>query len=94
MQASRLHMKEKFLLSSTSGVLAFTDPFHDSSFCMYETDAVTHIESERFTRQKYETVNPVLVFCDMFPDRIEDFQNIAFEESDIAVAPFIKDLVN
>jgi len=80
-------------VSLSNSVLAFTDPFHDSSFCMYEPDRIVHVESERFTREKYETINPVLVFCDMFPDRIDRFHNIAFEESDIAVAPFIKELM-
>ena len=80
-------------LSRNSDVLAFTDPYHDSSFCMYGAGGVTHIESERFTRNKLETIDPVLVFCEMFPHQIESFRNIAFEESEIAVTPFVKKLV-
>ena len=51
-----------------------------------------HVEAERFTREKYETLNPILVFCSLFPDRIEDFRCVAVEESDIAVAPFLREL--
>jgi carbamoyltransferase len=74
-------------------VLAFNDPWHDSSFCFYGDDRVVHIESERFTRHKYEPVNPILVFCEMFPDRIDDFCCIVFEESPDAVTSFVKDLI-
>jgi hypothetical protein len=37
------------------------DPWHDSSFCFYGDEEIVHIESERFTRVKYEAFNPILI---------------------------------
>ena len=73
-------------------ILAFNDPWHDSSFCLYG-DQIVHIESERYTRVKYEPVNPILTFCELFPEKINDFGCIVFEESPNAVASFARHLI-
>ena len=80
-------------MSQSPRILAFNDPWHDSSFCFYGDDEVVHIESERFTRHKYEAVNPILVFCELFPGRISDFPIVVFEESPNAVTSFVKRLL-
>ena len=69
------------LISSlyTRPILAFNDPWHDSSFFFLEPSGPTHIESERFTRRKYECINPMVIFCELFEDRIEDFHDIAVQ---------------
>jgi hypothetical protein len=33
-------------------ILAFNDPWHDSSFCMFGEREVVHVESVRVTRRK------------------------------------------
>lgn len=75
------------------GVLAFNDPLHDSSFCIYSAETVTHVESERVTRRKYEFVNPILTFCALFPEAVEQFHHIAIEDSTYSVAPFLRRLL-
>jgi carbamoyltransferase len=76
-----------------SAVLAFNDPWHDSSFCIYRENEIVHVESERHTRRRFDYINPILTFCQMFPDRVEEFFHIAVEESPISVCPFFKKLV-
>jgi carbamoyltransferase len=58
-------------------ILAFNDPFHDTSFFLWEGDRATHIETERFSRRKVEYVNPMLVFCELYGARVTSFKNIA-----------------
>ena len=73
-------------------VLAFNDPWHDSSFCIYDANGVTHVEMERFTRRKFETENPIVGFCEQYPGRVQEFQFIAVEEGDF-LAPLIRRIV-
>ena len=73
-------------------MLGLSDPWHNSTFCIYDQDVITHVESERFTRHRYDFINPVLTFCEMLPERVQDFSNIAVEESPFAVCPFFKKL--
>jgi carbamoyltransferase len=70
-------------------VLAFNDPYHDSSFCLCDHDAIVHVELERFTRQKYEVENPIIGFCELYPEYIENIQFIAIEEGDF-LAPAVR----
>jgi len=70
-------------------ILAFNDPIHDSSFCMYRKTGITHVEIERFTRKKYETQNPVIGFCELYPDAVEEFPIIAVEEG-YFLAPLVR----
>jgi carbamoyltransferase len=48
------------------------------------------VESERFTRRRYEFINPILTFCELFPEKVEDFFCIAVEQATYAVCPFFK----
>lgn len=77
-------------MTNPPAVLAFNDPWHDSNFCIYDGDTVKHVESERFTRRRYEFVNPILTFCELFPERVEEFFCIAVEQATYAVCPFFK----
>ena len=70
-------------------ILAFNDPIHDSSFCMYQQTGITHVEIERFTRRKYETQNPVIGFCELCPDAVEEFPIVAIEEG-YFLAPLVR----
>lgn len=70
-------------------ILAFNDPIHDSSFCMYQRTGIVHVEIERLTRRKYETQNPIIGFCELYPDRVETFPIIAVEEG-YFLAPLIR----
>ena len=72
-------------------MLAFNDSYHDSSFCIYGPRDIVHIEVERFTRIKFDTSNPILVFCELFPDNCERFCEIAVSEGDL-VAPVLRRL--
>src|SRR5438477_7038061 len=69
-------------------ILAFNDPVHDSSFCMYEERGIVHIETERFSRMKYDTQNPIISFCELFPERVGRFPIIALEDGH-HVAPLV-----
>src|SRR5262249_24545931 len=90
---SGLSRNPQVMMTQSNRILAFNNPWHDSSFCFYGDNEIVHIESERFTRHKYDAVNPILIFCDLFPDKIEEFHYIVFEESPDAVASFVKRLV-
>src|ERR1044071_3195265 len=79
-------------MKRSPAVLAFSDPWHDSNFCIYDGDGVEHVESERFTRRRYEFLNPILTFCEVFPDRVEDFFRIAVELAGYAVCPFFQNV--
>lgn len=63
----------------TRPILAFNDPWHDSSFYFSQPLGQTHIESERFTRRKYECINPMVIFCELFEDRIGAFHDVAVQ---------------
>jgi carbamoyltransferase len=65
--------------SDTRPILAFNDPWHDSSFFFSQPQGSTHIESERFTRRKYECINPMVIFCELFEDRIGAFRDVAVQ---------------
>src|SRR5260221_11907853 len=63
-----------------SGILAFNDPGHGSSFCLYAPDEVVHVELERLSRVKYDSKNPIMDFCDLFVDTLSEFGLVAVEE--------------
>jgi predicted NodU family carbamoyl transferase len=71
-------------------VLGFNDPWHDSNFSIYGAGSITHVEVERHTRRKYESINPILAFCEMFPNDVESFFHVAFEETDFPLGSLIK----
>jgi carbamoyltransferase len=77
-------------MTHPSSILAFNDPWHDSSFCFFGADEVVHCEAERFTRRKYDTISPLLVFCDLYPERVEDFRVIAVEEGGSRLGALIR----
>src|SRR3954453_13784230 len=70
-------------------ILSFNDPYHDSSFCIYDTNGSTHVEMERFTRRKFETKNPIVGVCGQYPDRLNEFRFIAVEEGEF-IAPLLR----
>jgi carbamoyltransferase len=74
-------------------ILAFNDPYHDSSFCMYGHAGVVHVEMERFSRVKYETKNPIIGFCELYPELTDRFPCIAIEEGDF-LAPLVRRLLS
>jgi carbamoyltransferase len=74
-------------------ILAFNDPWHDSSFCMFGEREVVHVESERFTRRKYEQANPLLVFCDLYPEKVAEFSTIAIEEGGSSVSAIVQGVI-
>lgn len=78
--------------SQTQDVLSFNDSYHDASFCIYSPWSVTHVEVERFTRIKFDATNPVLAFCELFPEKCETFSEIAVVEGDL-VAPVLRRLI-
>lgn len=73
-------------------VLGLNDPWHDSSFCICSRTEITHIELERFTRFKYEQLNPVLGFVSLYPELIADVENFAIEEGEF-LAPYVRQLL-
>jgi carbamoyltransferase len=75
-----------------SGILAFNDPYHDSSFCVYSENELVHIEVERFTRVKFDSRNPLGAFCDLYIERLHEFDAVGVEEGD-HLAPFINRVV-
>jgi len=74
-------------------VLGLNDPWHDSSFCILSPDGMVHIELERFTRSKYEQLNPVLGFVSLYPELIDHIEGFAVEEGEF-LAPHIRQLMN
>ncbi len=56
---------------------------------MYQQTGITHVEIERFTRRKYETQNPVIGFCELCPDAVEEFPIVAIEEG-YFLAPLVR----
>lgn len=76
-----------------SFVLGLNDPWHDSSFCIHLPDRLTHIEMERFTRSKYEQLNPVLGFINLHPELILAIEAFAIEEGEF-LAPFVRQLLS
>lgn len=74
---------------SKDAIIAFNDPWHDSSFCIYDDAGVRHFELERFTRRKFEYLSPVHAFCELLPDLIEQFQVIGVQEGTF-LSPAIK----
>jgi carbamoyltransferase len=73
-------------------ILAFNDPYHDSSFCLHDGNGIVHVEMERFTRRKYETLNPIVGFCQLYPDSADRFRFIAIEEGDF-LAPLVRRII-
>jgi carbamoyltransferase len=56
---------------------------------MYEETGVVHLETERISRIKYDARNPILSFCESFPERIDRFPVIAIEDGHY-VAPLVR----
>ena len=75
-----------------SSILAFNDPWHDSSFCIFGSDSIIHVEVERFSRRKYEFVNPIHAFCTMYPQFVEAFQFIVVQEGTF-LAPALRKIL-
>lgn len=73
-------------------VLGLNDPWHDSSFCIDSPDGITHIELERFTRSKYEQLNPVLGLVSLYPELIGSIDAFAIEEGEF-LAPHVRQLL-
>jgi carbamoyltransferase len=73
-------------------VLAFNDPWHDSSFFFRDANGLVHVEAERFSRRKHEFVNPFLAFCSLYEDKVETFSHVAIHEGG-PVSRFMKQLV-
>jgi carbamoyltransferase len=78
--------------SKFGGILAFNDPYHDSSFCLYGPDEIRHVEIERLSRVKYDSQNPIAAFCDMYFDRLDNFPVVAIEEGEY-LAPAIRQIL-
>ncbi|MCB1380247.1 MAG: hypothetical protein KDK89_18045, partial [Alphaproteobacteria bacterium] len=76
----------------TRPILAFSDTFHDTSFFFGTFQGMVHGESERYSRRKYDYVNPMLVFCDLHRELIEEFQDIAIVTGG-PVAPYLRQLM-
>jgi len=72
-------------------VLAFNDPWHDSSFFFRDTNRIVHVEAERFSRRKHEFVNPILAFCSLFENDVEAFSHVAIHEGG-PVSSYMKQL--
>jgi carbamoyltransferase len=62
-----------------TGILAFNDPWHDSSFFLADGAGPLHIESERYSRRKYDYVNPMLAFAALFSERVTSFSDVAVQ---------------
>ncbi len=52
-----------------SDVIAFNDPYHDSSFCLLGASGPAHYEMERFTRRKLDRISPLLGALDVWGHR-------------------------
>ena len=74
-------------------ILAFNDPWHDSSFVLFDRGAAFHVESERFTRRKYEYLNPIIIFSELFPDKVESFFTVVVQTNG-ELAEYMARLVN
>src|SRR5690349_5137978 len=73
-------------------VLGLNDPWHDSNFCVYSRDGILHVEMERFTRSKYEQLNPIIGLAELYPNLIETIDIVAIEEGEF-LAPYVRALI-
>jgi carbamoyltransferase len=73
-------------------IVSFNDPYHDSSFCIFKNGEFTHVEVERLTRIKYDSINPIISFCERFPNEVDDFDVLVIEEADY-LAPLVRDVL-
>lgn len=69
-------------------ILSFNDPYHDSSFHFLIDGQERHVESERFTRRKYDGINPVVAFCEMHPELVDRFDHVGVS-TNFALAQFM-----
>jgi carbamoyltransferase len=76
----------------TYNILGLNDPWHDSSLCFLSPNDLRHFEMERFTRHKYEKMNPILGLCELFPNEISHITHIAVEYGEF-VFPLVNDLL-
>jgi carbamoyltransferase len=61
-------------------VIAAGDPWHDSAYAVHDGSRLRHVEVERFTRHKYEDVNPLLYGSLAEPDTFASAATFLFEE--------------
>jgi carbamoyltransferase len=61
-------------------ILALNDPWHDSAFFFQDHDGAVHVEVERFTRRKHDFVNPMLAFCELYPEKVRAFSRVVIHE--------------
>lgn len=76
-------------------LLAFNDPFHDSSYCWLDATGRQHIEFERFTRYKLDRLSPLLGAILLEPDwtaRMEAMQALGEVEGEF-LAPLFRRLI-
>ena len=72
------------LLSSSQSlefpIIAFGDPWHDSAYVVVDKGELRHVEVERYTRSKYEQINPMIAAWMSDRDAIESARSYLFVE--------------
>lgn len=74
-------------------IIAVGDPWHDAAFAVHDGRSVRHVEIERFTRHKYEQVNPLLYGWLAEPDLFRSASTFLFEEGRF-LAPLTRALLS
>ena len=73
-------------------IVAVGDPWHDSAYAVYDGKKLRHVEIERFTRRKYEQVNPLIYGGISEPDTFRSARIFLFEEGRF-LAPLARELL-
>lgn len=61
-------------------MVALGDPWHDSSYSILDENGLRHVEVERFTRTKYDGLNPLIAAWMFDREAVESAQVFLFEE--------------
>jgi carbamoyltransferase len=77
---------------SAGPVVAVGDPWHDAAYAVYDGAALRHVEIERFTRHKYEQVNPLIYGGLSEPDVFASAGTLLIEEGRF-LAPLVREML-
>lgn len=82
-------------LKMSARYLGLNDPYHDTSFCLYDVDHIAHYETERFSRLKFDRLNPLFAIAEVLGtsarQTIEQVRFLTLIEGDF-VSPLFRDL--
>ena len=72
-------------------IVAVGDPWHDAAYAVFDGDRLRHVEIERLTRVKYETLNPLVAGCLTERETFLEAGAFLFEEGRF-IAPLVRGL--